>query len=121
YGATFTTDRPTRVAVVPAGYHDCVPRALSNFGHVSVLGVTCPIIGRVSMDSMMIDVTNAEDAWVGTDVVIYGEWNGARVEIEDVAEAIGTIPYEIMARVGPRVQRILSAHAFDVRPEYRRA
>lgn len=110
YGASWTSREDRLIAVVPAGYHDCVPRALSNKGIVCVAGQLCPIVGRVSMDSMMIDVSNVSDVDVGSDVLIYGSFNGCAIRIEDVAAEIDTIPYEIMARVGPRVQRVVSAH-----------
>jgi alanine racemase len=118
YGATHTTTRPvTRVAVVPAGYHDCVPRSFSDHdGTVMVHGHVAPIIGRISMDSMTIDVTDVPGAAVGSDVLIYGRYNDNEILIEEAAGRIGTIPYELMARVGPRVQRILTAHGATARP-----
>jgi alanine racemase len=99
-----------RVGVVPAGYHDCVPRAFSNVGHVIVAGVECPIVGRVSMDSMTVDLSQCPDAHVGSDVLILGRYGDWVIAPEGLAESIGTIPYELMVRVGPRVQRILTRH-----------
>ena len=113
YGATYTTNAPTRIGVVPAGYHDCVPRSFSNHGSVEVLGVRAGIIGMVSMDSMMIDLSNCPNAVVGTDVTLYG----GNVPIEDIAAAADTIPYELLTRVGPRVQRIFTAHGGFSRPQ----
>lgn len=111
YGATFrASPRGTRVGVVAAGYHDCVPRAFSNFGSVMVGGKKCEIVGTVSMDSMTIDLSGCPEATVGSDVTIFGHHGSSFVSIEDVAEKIDTIPYELLARVGPRVQRIFTGH-----------
>jgi alanine racemase len=111
YGGTYVAPPGGgRVGVVPAGYHDCVPRSFSNFGHVVIAGVRCPIIGRVSMDSMTVDVSGCAEASVGSDVLIYGRHGDWSIPLEEVAAAIGTIAYEVMARVGPRVQRIFTRH-----------
>lgn len=111
YGGEYTAPpEGGRVGVVPAGYHDCVPRAFSNHGYVIVGGVRCRIVGRVSMDSMSVDLSGCPEATVGSDVLIYGRLGDWEVPLEEVSEAIGTIPYEVMARVGPRVQRIFTRH-----------
>jgi alanine racemase/UDP-N-acetylmuramoyl-tripeptide--D-alanyl-D-alanine ligase len=111
YGATFrASPRGTRVGVVAAGYHDCIPRAFSNFGSVMVGGKPCEIVGTVSMDSMTIDLSGCPEATVGSDVTIFGRHGTSFISIEDVAEKIHTIPYELLARVGPRVQRIFTDH-----------
>jgi Alr-MurF fusion protein len=111
YGGTYTAPpEGGRIGVVPAGYHDCVPIGLSNVGRVIVAGVECPIVGRVSMDSMTIDVSSCPQAQVGSDVLVYGRYGSWLRSFEDVAESIGTIPWELMARIGPRVQRIFSSH-----------
>jgi alanine racemase len=107
YGGTFVVpENDFRVGVVPMGYHDGIPLALSNRGSVLVNGKAAPIIGRVSMDSMMIDLTGAPDVQPRTDVLIYGRYGGYTVRPEAVAETCDTIPYELLARLGPRVQRI---------------
>jgi Alr-MurF fusion protein len=111
YGGTFVAPAGgSRIGVVPAGYHDCVPRAFSNFGRVTVGGETRPIIGVVSMDSMTIDLTDTPSAQLGSDVLIYGRREGVTVSLEEVSAAIGTIAYELLVRVGPRVQRIVTRH-----------
>jgi alanine racemase len=111
YGGTYVAPPGGgRVGVVPAGYHDGVPRAASNRGSVLVAGRRCAIVGNVSMDSMTVDISACPEATVGSDVLIFGRRDDARVPLEDVAEAVGTIPYEVMARVGPRVQRIFTRH-----------
>lgn len=111
YGSTWLAPEDGgRVGVVPAGYHDCIPRSFSNFGYVVVGGVKCAIVGAVSMDSMTIDLSACPTAMVGSDVLIYGQFGDSHVPLEEVSKAIDTIPYEVMARVGPRVQRILTRH-----------
>lgn len=111
YGGTYRVpEAGHRVAVVAAGYHDCIPRAFSNFGYVCIDGRKCPIVGSVSMDSMVVDITGCPGAGVGSDVLIYGRHGGSDVSIEEVAAAVGTIPYELLTRVGPRVQRVLTQH-----------
>lgn len=111
YGATWRAPAEGgRIGIVPAGYFDCVPRAFSNVGHVVVAGVRCGIVGTVSMDSMTIDLSRCPAAAVGSDVLLYGRLGGWSIPLEEAARAIGTIPYELMARVGPRVQRVLTRH-----------
>ena len=108
YGGTYRAPvAGRRVAVVAAGYHDCIPRAFSNFGYVSIDGRKCPIVGIVSMDSMVVDITDCPGAEVGSDVLIYGRHGGAEISLEEVATAVGTIPYELLTRIGPRVQRVM--------------
>ena len=111
YGGTYRVPAGgRRAAVVAAGYHDCVPRGLSNFGYVSVDGRKCRILGIVSMDSMVVDVSDCPSAAVGSDVLIYGRHGGSIVPIEEVAAAMDTIPYELLSRVQPRVLRVLTQH-----------
>jgi alanine racemase len=111
YGGTYTAPAGgARVGVVPAGHHDGVPRAASNAGAVLVGGVRCPIVGRVSMDSMAVDLSACPNAEVGVDVLLYGAHHEWSLPVEDFAEAAGTIPHELMARIGPRVQRIFTRH-----------
>lgn len=111
YGGIYTVpEQGARLGVVPAGYHDCVPRAFSNFGYVMIAGKRCPIVGRVSMDSMTVDVSGCPEAVVGSDVLIYGRRGDWEVPLEEVSAAIGTNAHEVMARLGPRVQRIFTRH-----------
>lgn len=111
YGGIFTVPKSgARLGVVPAGHHDCVPRAFSNFGYVLIAGRRCPIVGRVSMDSMTVDITHCPEAVVGSDVLIYGRRGDWWVPLEEVSAAVGSNAHEVMARVGPRVQRIFTRH-----------
>jgi alanine racemase len=111
YGGTFTAPPGgARIGVVPVGYADGVPRSFSNVGHVVIAGVACPIAGTISMDSMTVDLSASPDAMVGSDVLIYGRQGDRTVPLEAAAAAVDTIAYEVMTRVGPRVQRILTRH-----------
>lgn len=106
YGGTFTTARTSRIATIPVGYADGLRRAHSNNGHVLVRGMRAPIVGRVSMDLTIIDVTDVPDAWLGDEVVLLGQQNAARIHAEDLAEQAGTISYEIVTGISARVPRV---------------
>ncbi len=106
YGRTFTATRPMRIGAVPAGYADGLSRRLSNCGSMIVRGTRVPIVGRVSMDQTLIDVSSVEGVAVGDEVVIYGAQGNERIRIEEVAERTGTIPNEVMCAVGARVPRV---------------
>ena len=102
YGAAFTAARPTRLATVPVGYADGYPRALGNRGSGDIGGVRVPVAGRVSMDLTVFDVTGAADMAVpGADIQLIG----GGVPLDEVAEAAGTIAYEILVRLGRRPHR----------------
>jgi alanine racemase len=103
YGCTFTTARRSAIATVPAGYADGVRRGLSNRGHMSVRGRLAPVVGRVSMDLTILDVTDVPGVELGDEVVLFG---GGGISVEDVAEAAGTISYEITCGISPRVPRV---------------
>jgi alanine racemase len=109
YGATFRASRPTRVATLPMGYADGLSRALSNRGHVLVRGKRAPIIGSVSMDMTMIDVTDIAGTRVGDECVVLGSQKGPlgedRIRAEEVADALGTIPWEVLTSISRRVPR----------------
>ena len=103
YGRAGKITRPTRVATIPIGYADGLDRRLGcGEWAMSVGGVRCPIVGRVCMDSCMIDVTGVE-CKEGSEVVIFGGEGGSVVEM---AERLGTIPYEVMTSISSRVKRI---------------
>ncbi|PKN45156.1 MAG: hypothetical protein CVU59_09865, partial [Deltaproteobacteria bacterium HGW-Deltaproteobacteria-17] len=107
YGGTYVVpEGGARIGLVPMGYHDGVPWTLSNRGRLWVAGKPAPIVGRVSMDSLMLDITDLPEAERGSDVLVFGSHEGMNVRPEEVAEATGTIVYELLTRIGPRVQRI---------------
>jgi alanine racemase len=105
YGATWRAVHRTPVATVAIGYADGVQRARSNRGHVLVRGHRAPVIGRVSMDAITIDVTNVPGAKIGDVVTVIGEDEGDRITAEEVADWSGTISWEVLASIGPRVER----------------
>ncbi len=105
YGRTFVTKEPERIATLPIGYADGIPRGLSNVGHVCIKGKPAPIVGRVCMDQMMIKVTGM-DVSVGDVAEIYGGARGSCSSLEAMAELQSTIPYELLCRISDRVPRI---------------
>lgn len=106
YGRTFTTKRKSIIATIACGYGDGYPRALSNKGVVYIKDKgTAPVVGRVCMDMLMIDVTDLKNVSVGDPVVLWGEGNEA-VHPDNVAKLAGTISYELFCRVSDRIRRV---------------
>ena len=102
YGRKSYTTRPSRIAVIPVGYADGLNRHLSNrVGNVFVKGKRVPIIGNICMDTCMIDITDT-DATIGDEVEIFGK----HIPVTDLAEQLGTIPYEVLTSVSFRVKRV---------------
>src|SRR5947207_10886710 len=107
YGRTFIAPRNMRVATLSAGYADGYPWHLSNRGAaVLVRGQRCPLLGRVTMDLIMIDLTGVDGAQEGDDVVLMGRDGNEEISCSELAEKAGTIPWEIVTRIGPRVRRV---------------
>lgn len=107
YGRTFTTVRDSLIATIPIGYHDGYPRQLSNRANVIVRDRRCPVVGRVSMDWITVDVTDLPDAREGEKVVLIGSSGGdTLITAEELAARVGTISYEITCGIGSRVPRI---------------
>jgi alanine racemase len=106
YGLSFTTARESRIATLPIGYADGLRRSHSNNGQVLLRGHFAPIVGRVSMDLTIIDVTDVPGAEVGDEALLIGERGGLRISAEDLAEQIGTISYEIVTGISARVPRV---------------
>jgi alanine racemase len=102
YGRTFYTERESRIALIPIGYADGYPRALSNLGEASVNGNIVPVVGRISMDWTFLDVTEVPNVKKGDEVVLIGD----DVKAADIAQATGTIAYEITCGITARVPRI---------------
>jgi alanine racemase len=105
YGALFRATKTTRIATIPMGYADGLSRQLSNKGHVLVRGKRAPIVGAVSMDMSMIDVTEIPGISVRDEVVVLGAQDGASITADDVAAQVGTIAWEIMTSISRRVPR----------------
>jgi alanine racemase len=110
YNRTFVTRQPSRLAVLPLGYNDGLPYALSNRAYVLIRGERAPVLGAISMDYTTVDVTDIPDVAVGDNVTVIGTDGKRRISVEDLARTIGTIPYEITTRLGIRVARIPVAH-----------
>jgi len=106
YGCTFEASRKTLVATVPIGYDDGYMRALSNRGHAIIRGTIATVIGRISMDLTLIDVTNVRGVEVNDEVILLGQSGGLSVTAEDIGKTAGTLSYEVTCGVGPRVPRI---------------
>jgi alanine racemase len=107
YGRTWRALRPTRLAVLPVGYADGYPRALGNRARVLVGGRPLPVVGRVCMNMMMVDVTDVADAAVGDEVVLLGRQGSAEVTAEDLAALSESINYELLARLSPAIPRFV--------------
>lgn len=103
YGATFRAKRPTVIATVALGYADGLMRAIGNRGHAAIAGTRAPIVGRVSMDLVTLDVTGVPPAALSTDA--FAEFFGDTISLEDVATAADTAAYEILTSLTPRVPR----------------
>ena len=108
YGLHSVMDRPATIAIVPAGYADGLDRRMSGRTFMLVRGKRVPIVGSVCMDMTMIDVTGMEVS-PGDEVVIVGEQDGEAIGMREVAASIGTIPYELLCRVGTRIERQYTA------------
>ena len=106
YGRTYTTEKPTRMAVLPIGYADGLSRALSGKVSFRIHGKDAPVIGRICMDMCMVDVSGIEGVSVGDTATLFGyDETGALIPCERVSDALGTIPYEVLCFVNKRIPR----------------
>ena len=108
YGLTYKAQRQTSVAMVQVGYGDGYPRSLSGVGKVLIGGVRCPIIGRVCMDVIVVELKDTANTSIGDEVVLVGKQGGAEITVDEIADRVGTIPYEILTQIGSRVKRIFN-------------
>ena len=106
YGATYVTDHTVRVATVPVGYADGYPRALSGKGEVLVRGRRCPVLGRICMDQMMVDISAVPEAEIEDRVVLAGCDGGEQISIYEVADMAYSFPYEWVCGISRRVPRV---------------
>jgi alanine racemase len=109
YGCTYRATRPSRLAVIPVGYHEGYDRGLSGVAHVLVRGRRAPVRGRVCMNMCMVDVTDIPGAALEDEVVLLGSQGGERVSAEQLAGWCGTISYEIVSRIHPGLPRVVVA------------
>lgn len=109
YGSTYVTERPTRVATLACGYADGYPRQASGQGaHVLIGGTACPLLGRVTMDQMMVDVTACSHVEPGDEAVLIGTQRSNKVTATDLAAWSNTIEWHVFTGIGARVQRVMS-------------
>jgi alanine racemase len=106
YGGRFVCPRETTIAVIPVGYADGFRRAPCTFGEVLVRGQRAPIVGAVCMDQSMIDVSHIPNVRIGDEVVIIGQQGSEQISAEAVAARLGTISYEVISAILPRVPRV---------------
>ena len=107
YGGTYTTSRDrTRIATIPVGYGDGYPRSLSNKGYVLICGRRAPILGRVCMDQMMVDITDIPDVKIEDKVTLIGTDGSERISVEELAELSGSFNYEFVCDISKRVKRV---------------
>lgn len=103
YGRTFKAEKAMKIATIAAGYADGYPRALSNNGYILIKGKKAPILGRICMDQMLVDVTDIENVSIGDEVLLFGK----DLSVDILAEKTNTINYEIVCGISPRVPRVI--------------
>ena len=106
YGRTWVAESPRRIALIPCGYADGLPRLVSNRGAVLIRGRRAPVVGRVTMDQHMVDVTHIPEVSLHDEVVIIGRQGEEAIAVEEVAELAQTISYEVLCAVSARVPRV---------------
>ena len=109
YGGTFTTTRDTVIATIPVGYADGYRRSLSGKFHVLIRGQKAPILGRICMDQMMVDVTHIPGVTVNDKVVLVGKYGSEEITMEQIAAAAGSFNYEFVSGISRRVPRIYTS------------
>lgn len=106
YGRAYTVQQEMSIATIPTGYADGYPRLLSNKGWVLINGSKAPIVGKICMDQMMVDVSKIPNVQLGTEVVLIGKSGDDCITADDVAQLCGTIGYEIVCGISKRVERV---------------
>ena len=111
YGGRWQADKDTRIVTVPIGYGDGYFRALSNKGEVLIRGKRYPIRGAICMDQLMVEI-GMDEAYNGDEVILIGSQGGESIPAEELAEKVGTISYEILCAINPRVPRVYTGAQF---------
>jgi alanine racemase len=106
YGHRFTTRRESLLGVLPLGYGDGLPRVLSGKGRVIVNGVYAPLVGAITMDQTMVDLTDVPDVKVYDEAVVLGSAGALSITADEIAELSGTISYEVATRFGQRLPKV---------------
>ncbi len=114
YGGTYVAPSEKRIATIPIGYADGYPRALSNIGYVLIRGKKAPIVGRVCMDQMMVDITHIKDAQMDDLVTLIGTDGEEHISVETVGALSGHINYELICLLGKRIPRIYTYNGIQV-------
>ena len=114
YGGTYTTTGPTTVATIPVGYADGYRRNLSGKFHVLIRGKKAPILGRICMDQMMVDVTGIPDVSVNDQVVLVGRYGKERITMEEISAAADSFNYEFVSGISRRVPRIYASGGMTI-------
>ena len=107
YDRAWKAKRKSKIAILPVGYYDGYDRRLSNCGEVLIRGQRAPIVGRVCMNMMMVNVTKISGAKASDKVVLLGKFGKAEIAVDEMAATIGTINYEIISRINPLIPRII--------------
>ena len=105
YGLTFKATKDMKIAVLPVGYSDGYDRGLSNNGYVLIKGKRCPVVGRVCMNLFMVDVSHVEGVSIDDEVVLIGRSGEEEITADTLASLLGTINYEVIARLNPYIQK----------------
>ncbi len=106
YNRKYTTNHTTKIATIPIGYADGYSRGLSNKGRVLIRGEYAPVIGNICMDQFMVDVTHINYVAVGDEVVLFGKQNSNEITVEEIANILNTINYEVICMIGKRIPRM---------------
>lgn len=107
YDLTYIVKRDSTIAILPVGYFDGLPRALSNKGYILVNGQKAPILGRIMMNMCVVDITDIPKVKSGDSVVLIGKQKKSSISVDVVAEAAGTINYELVTRLNPAITRVI--------------
>ena len=114
YGGTFVSEKKMKIATVPIGYADGYSRSLGNKAYMTVRGKKAPVIGRVCMDQLMLDVSGIDDVCTGDEVIVIGDGSNNTLSFDEMAQMTGTINYELVCLVGKRVPRVYIHHGRNV-------
>ena len=107
YGQTWFASRKTKIAIIPVGYSDGFDRKLSNVGRVIIRGKYAPVIGRIAMNMFVVDITDIGNVKLEDEVCLLGNMSGLKISADEIAKKIGTINYEVVARINPLIPRII--------------
>ena len=107
YGRTWFAPRRTKIAIIPVGYYDGYDRDLSNNSRVLIRGNSAPVVGRVAMNMITVDVTDINKVSEDDEVVLIGKSNKERITADELATVLGTINYEVVSRINPYLPRII--------------